>query len=214
MKKKNYNTLKKRRLQLLNQSENIVTENGWNKLLFKKISLQKKINLGELEILFPKGYEDMLELSLDNLNYKLEDIYKYYNFKKKPLHKKIKEIIVTKINLINKKKNFYKRTFYYLLVPSNYKLMIKQLYKSIDLIWYISGDNSTDFNFYTKRFILFLVYSTVILNFLKNDDLIETEKLLDDNLYKVSKIPKIKEKFKIIKKKFPSLFNILKYYSY
>ena len=214
MKKKNYNTLKKRRLQLLNQSENIVTENGWNKLLFKKISLQKKIHLGELEILFPKGYEDMLELSLDNLNYKLEDIYKYYNFKKKPLHKKIKEIIVTKINLINKKKNFYKRTFYYLLVPSNYKLMIKQLYKSIDLIWYISGDNSTDFNFYTKRFILFLVYSTVILNFLKNDDLIETEKLLDDNLYKVSKIPKIKEKFKIIKKKFPSLFNILKYYSY
>ena len=170
--------------------------------------------LGELEILFPKGYEDMLELSLDNLNYKLENIYKYYNFKKKPLHKKIKEIIVTKINLINKKKNFYKRTFYYLLVPSNYKLMIKQLYKSIDLIWYISGDNSTDFNFYTKRFILFLVYSTVILNFLKNDDLIETEKLLDDNLYKVSKIPKIKEKFKIIKKKFPSLFNILKYYSY
>ena len=92
--------------------------------------------------------------------------------------------------------------------------MIKQLYKSINLIWYISGDNSTDFNFYTKRFILFLVYSTVILNFLKNDDLIETEKLLDDNLYKVSKIPKIKEKFKIIKKKFPSLFNILKYYSY
>ena len=83
MKKKNYNTLKKRRLQLLNQSENIVTENGWNKLLFKKISLQKKIHLGELEILFPKGYEDMLELSLDNLNYKLEDIYKYYNFKKK-----------------------------------------------------------------------------------------------------------------------------------
>ena len=68
--------------------------------------------------------------------------------------------------------------------------MIKQLYKSINLIWYISGDNSTDFNFYTKRFILFLVYSTVILNFLKNDDLIETEKLLDDNLYKVSKIPK------------------------
>ena len=214
MKKKNYNTLKKRRLQLLNQSENIVTENGWNKLLFKKISLQKKIHLGELEILFPKGYEDMLELSLDNLNYKLEDIYKYYNFKKKPLHKKIKEIIITKINLINKKKNFYRRTFYYLLVPSNYKLMIKQLYKSINLIWYISGDNSTDFNFYTKRFILFLVYSTVILNFLKNDDLIETEKLLDDNLYKVSKIPKIKEKFKIVKKSFPSLFNILKNYSY
>ena len=191
-----------------------MTENGWNKLLFKKISLQKKIHLGELEILFPKGYEDMLELSLDNLNYKLEDIYKYYNFKKKPLHKKIKEIIITKINLINKKKNFYRRTFYYLLVPSNYKLMIKQLYKSINLIWYISGDNSTDFNFYTKRFILFLVYSTVILNFLKNDDLIETEKLLDDNLYKVSKIPKIKEKFKIVKKSFPSLFNILKNYSY
>ena len=92
--------------------------------------------------------------------------------------------------------------------------MIKQLYKSINLIWYISGDNSTDFNFYTKRFILFLVYSTVILNFLKNDDLIETEKLLDDNLYKVSKIPKIKEKFKIVKKSFPSLFNILKNYSY
>ena len=81
-------------------------------------------------------------------------------------------------------------------------------------MWYLSGDNSTDFNFYTKRMILSGVYSSVILHFISNDSLLETEKKLDNNLLKVSKIPLIKDKIKLYKKSLPSFLRFLKSYSF
>ena len=35
---------------------------------------------------------------------------------------------------------------------------MKNLYKTVDNMWYLAGDNSTDFNFYTKRLTLALIY--------------------------------------------------------
>ena len=115
---------------------------------------------------------------------------------------------------MNKHKNFYRRTFYFLLIPRNYKLLTSHLYKSVDLMWYIAEDNSTDFNFYTKRIILSGIYSSVVLHFLNNNSMLKTEKKLDDNLLKVSKIPKIKNRVKFFKKKLPSFMQFLKSYSF
>ena len=115
---------------------------------------------------------------------------------------------------MNKNKNFYKKTFYFLLIPGNYKLLSAYLYKSINLMWYIAGDNSTDFNFYTKRIILSIVYSSVVLHFINNESMFETEKKLDNNLLKVSKMPLIKDKIQLVKKSLPSFLRLLKSYSF
>ena len=214
MKKTKIKSLEKKRMEMVNLSKNIVKKYGWNDSLFKKISSHNKISYDELIILFPNGYKEMLKLSLDYLNYELENICSQYDFIRLPVHKRIKKIILTKINIINKHKDFYRRTFYFLLIPINYKLLTTYLYKSVDLMWYISGDNSTDFNFYTKRMILSGVYSSVILHFINNDSLYETEKKLDDNLLKVSKIPLIKDKIQLYKKSLPSFFRLLKNYGF
>ena len=114
----------------------------------------------------------MLKLSLDYLNYELENVCSQYDFIRIPVHKRIKKIIMTKIYLMNKNKDFYKKTIYFLLIPMNYKLLTVYLYKTINLMWYIAGDSSTDFNFYTKRMILSGVYSSVILHFINNNSFI------------------------------------------
>ena len=182
--------------------------------MFEKISFNSRISYNDLIILFPNGYKEMLKLSLDYLNYELENVCSQYSFIRLPVHKRIKKIILTKINIINKNKDFYKRTFYFLLIPTNYKLFTTYLYKSVDLMWYISGDNSTDFNYYTKRIILSGVYSSVILHFINNDNLLETEKKLDNNLLKVSKIPIIKDKIQLYKNSLPSFLRLLKSYRF
>ena len=74
-------------------------------------------------------------------------------------------------------------------------------------MWYIAGDNSTDFNFYTKRIILSVVYSSVVLHFINNESMFETEKKLDTNLLKVSKIPLIKNLYGIFQNKLAMSFN-------
>ena len=214
MKKKKIKSLEKQRMEMVNLSKNIVKKYGWNDSLFKKISSHNRISYDELIILFPNGYKEMLKLSLDYLNYELENICSQYDFIRIPIHKRIKKIIITKINLMNKHKDFYKKTFYFLLIPMNYKLLTVYLYKTVNLMWYIAGDSSTDFNFYTKRMILSGVYSSVILHFINNDSLYETEKKLDDNLLMISKIPVIKDKIQLYKKNLPSFWRLLKNYSF
>ena len=66
---KNEISLKKKRLELVNLSKNIVKEYGWNDSLFENVSFHNRISYDELIILFPDGYKEMLKLSLDYLNY-------------------------------------------------------------------------------------------------------------------------------------------------
>ena len=93
MKKKKMKSLKKKRLELINLSKNIVKEYGWNNSLFEKISFHNKISYDELIILFPDGYKGMLKLSLEYLNFELENMCSQYDFIKIPIHKRIKKII-------------------------------------------------------------------------------------------------------------------------
>ena len=210
MKKIKKNLLYKKKLNLLKISKKIVIENGWNENIFNKIIENTSYSFNELNTLFPSGYKDLLIFSLDDLNFQLEEFFKKSNLSRLPIHKRIRKIFITKIHLMYKSKKFYKKNFFFLLFPHNNKILIKQLYKSVDLIWKIAGDDSTDFNYYTKRIILSGIYSRVILNFFNKDDLIKTEEILDINLNYVLKIPKLKKRLNLIKKNIPDFYKILK----
>ena len=205
--KKKY--FEKRRLEILNLSKKIVINNGWNNDLFNKIEKQKKIKLNELFIMFPGGYNELLEFSINNLNSKLQKKMENYNLNILPIHKRIKKILLQKIIIMNEEKDFYSKIFFYLLLPKKNSSNLMKLYKSSDLIWNIAKDQSTDFNFYTKRIILSSIYSRTILHFFNNNNLDQTELVLDNSLQKVSKIPLIKNKFKSIKKNFPNILKLL-----
>ena len=214
MKKTNNTNIQKKSLEILNFSKDIVAKYGWNESLFNNLKKAKKINSDNLKVLFPNGYIDLLNLALDELNNNLKDECKKYGFEKLPIHKRIRKIILTKINLMNNKKKFYKKTFYYLLLPTKYKLLSKQLYKSADSMWIIAGDKSVDFNFYTKRLILSGVYSSVLIHFFNNNNILETENLLDNYLLKISKIPQIKKNVKHLSKSLPNFLRFFKRFSY
>ena len=212
MKKKKKQILDKRRIEIINLSKDLIIKHGWNDLLFKKIHENKIVNIKELDVLFLNGYREMIRFFFDNLNKKLEDKNKNQNFLREPVHKRIRKILISKLEIINKDKPFFKRTFNYLLIPGNYRLLTKLLYKSVDTMWYISKDSSTDFNFYTKRMILVGIYIPVVIHLLNKDNMLETERKLDNLLFKVSKIPKIKNKFKLLRINIPSFFNLIRNY--
>jgi len=210
MQKSKKSSVYKKKLNILKLSKNIIVKNGWNENSLKVISEKTNFSLDELNVLFPDGYKDLLIFSLDEINLQLENYFKKYNLIRLPLHKRIRKILITKINLLNKNKNFYKKIFFFLILPHNSRLLSKQLYKSVDLIWFIAGDHSTDFNYYTKRIILLGIYSRVILNFFNNNDLKKLEELIDVNLNYVSKIPQLKKRLNLFKENIPSIFSILK----
>ena len=210
MKKHQNNYLLKKRLEFLNYAKAHISKNGLKHNTFKDISNKYKLDLNETELLFPEGNVDLIKFALEQLNIELEDYCKKIDLIRIPTHKRIKKVLLSKIFLMNKDKLFYKTISLNLLIPKRYFSLPKQLYKSVDQIWFISGDSSVDFNFYTKRLILSGIYSRIMLFFFNNDDQVGLEKILDEDLKRVSKIPEIKSKLKIFKEYIPKFAKFIK----
>ncbi|MDC0970771.1 COQ9 family protein [Alphaproteobacteria bacterium] len=69
---------------------------------------------------------------------------------------------------------------------------------SIDRIWRVAGDDSTDFSFYTKRGLLGAVYSATLLYFLADNSgsMDNSSAFLDRRLKEISVIPKLSKPLK------------------
>ena len=191
----------KKKEKVLQAAKKIISINGWNSDIFKNIEVMG-LNKNEIIILFPGGYKDLLIFSIKNLNKSLEKKIKNTNIINLPISKRIKKILLTRFEIIESEKKFYQKTFNHLLLPQNLNLLKTMLYKSTDQMWYLAGDDSTDFNFYTKRLMLAIIYSNALIIYNKNG-INSVEKNIDKNLKKISKIPKIKERFSFIKENLP-----------
>ncbi len=191
----------KNKLKILQLIKKIVSSDGWSENITKKL-VNKNINSEELLYYFPNGYKDMLKFSLDEINHSLIKKISKVNIINLPLSKRIKKILINRMQILNQDKMFFKKTFYHLLLPKNTKILKKSLYKSVDAMWYLAGDNSTDFNFYTKRITLAGIYINAIFIFF-NKNIDEAEINIDKNLKRISKFPKIKERFSFIKDNLP-----------
>ena len=206
--KKQINLEKNIKLKVLDLIKKYVRENGWSSDIFDKIN--KNFKKSELISLFPGGIYDVLSFVYEDLNNKVYAQIRKSNIINLSLNKIIKKILITRIDLMNKDKKFYKKTFFYLILNSRKKFAKKTLYKTVDDIWFLAGDNSTDFNFYTKRLILAGIYVNALIVYF-NKNITEAEINIDKNLNRISKLPNIKKRFSFLKDNLPiimkSIFN-------
>ena len=210
MKKIQNNYLLKKRQVVLRFAKEFVSENGLTKNCLENISKKYGLNTDETDLLFPQGNIDLIKFALEQLNNDLEVYCRQIDLIRLPIHKRIRKVLLSKISLMNKDKLFYRSIFLNLLIPKKNFSLSSQLYNSVDQLWFIAGDSSTDFNFYTKRLILSGIYSRVMLFFFNNNNQEELENILDESLKRVSKIPEIKSKLKIFKDYLPKIANFVK----
>ena len=209
MKKQN-NYLYEKRLHILKFAKKIVSKQGLKPDILNIISNQHNLDKNQTDLLFPEGNNDLIKFALEQLNIDLENFCKKIDLIRLPVHKRIRKILISKILIMNKEKIFYKKIFLNLLIPKKQLSLPSQLYKSIDQIWFIAGDSSVDFNFYSKRLILAGIYTRVILFFFNNDDQITLEKILDAYLQRVKKIPELKSKINKFNNIFPNIIKFVK----
>ncbi|HLD76911.1 MAG TPA: COQ9 family protein [Rickettsiales bacterium] len=160
-------------------------------------------------IIFECGVLDIIELYIDETNENLAKIIdETPNFEKLKIREKIKFALYNFFELqkehqlaLQRIRNFYfdlanfKNTKYGAR-PSAFAF--KNAGKIADFIWKKIGDQSTDFNFYTKRLILSGVIISVFSTFVKDKtpNLEETKAKIDKKIEKVMKIEKFKAKMR------------------
>jgi len=196
------------RLKILDESKKYIIRNGWNEDLFKLITKNSNYEYKDLTSLFPEGHLSLLEFFLNDLNDNMTHLSKKINLKKMRIHKRIRELILLRLRINRKDNDLIKRTYFALMLPQYSKIAYSSLYSTVDQMWFLVGDTSTDFNFYTKRAILASVYSLTIFYSI-NNDVEKSIKFLDYQLKKVSKIPLIKNKIRNISEIFPFAFKLI-----
>jgi len=186
--------LKNKRLKILSNAKKHIPFDGWNEKILSTVANDLKIPINEIHALFPKNYRDLLELYLEDSESKMLIDCKKLNISNMKIDKKIYEIIFFRIKKNLNNKELIRKTFFALSLPKNSLLGISSLYKTVDNIWFLAGDNSLDFNFYTKRLILAGIYTTVLLYWFNDDnkDLKRTKSFLIKQIKRTSFIKKIK----------------------
>lgn len=168
---------------------------GWTEKSFnaveKKLGLQKNYNI----MLFPGGIKEVITLFEEQLNSSMKvKCVNAFKDKKIRVRDKIKQAVMWRLigSKVNKAALAALVKFYY--NPMNYNLALKNLWKTVDEIWYLAGDESTDFNYYTKRFLLFSIYKATLLYYISDNssDSKATEDFLERRIENVMQINKIK----------------------
>ena len=159
---------------------------------FKQMKINKKEFKKFQKELLPMGIKTlMLEIN-EILNTKLQKEKKPLNFSKFRINEKIKYFVLKRLELFDQivdKKKFFKNT----LRPSYFINSNKILYKISDEIWFLSGDKSTDYNFYTKRLILMKIYALTFTFFVfdNSTNLEDTKRFLEKQIVLVLKFGKL-----------------------
>ena len=115
------------------------------------------------------------------------------DFKKLRINEKIRFLVLSRLKIIDK--FFDKKLIFKLVIKQNSIIKVsRMLFNVSDEIWHLSGDTSTDFNFYTKRIILMNVYSASFLYFLKDNSVehSKTKDFIDKQISYVLKFGKLK----------------------
>lgn len=198
------------RKKILHNSKKIIAEYGWNDNLFYQISKKSKYSISEINSIFPNGYAELIIMYLDEMNFRMTSESKKINLSKLRVHQRIRELIILRLKIMSKEKKLISKTLSSLFLPHNYKLASRRLYKAVDQMWFLAGDNSTDFNYYSKRSILSYIYVTILIHYINNDNIEQTISLLDKKLKNVSKIPQVKKKINQTISEIPKFLDLTK----
>ncbi|WP_343289233.1 COQ9 family protein [Wolbachia endosymbiont of Encarsia formosa] len=170
------------------------------------------LNLANSFCKFQNGIYSALEYIAENLNSSMEAELRNSNLEDMKVRERVKLAIQIRLSNYAKLPNYrecLKNVLSFSILPQNKYFSSKLLYKTVSTIWYGIYDQSTDFNYYTKRAILAGVYLSTILFFINDysEDFVDTLSFLDRRINNVMTFQKFKTRLKGIIRNFLQAFH-------
>ena len=168
---------------------------------FENVAKKLKINAKEkdkiLNNTFPNEYQSLNKELNTLINSMMNRSKKPKNFNKLRLNEKIKYFVIKRLALTDEIFDF-KKLAKLNLTSKSPKNTFKILFDISDEIWFLVGDKSLDFNFYSKRFILMNIYLNSFLYLIsqKKRNLKNLEIFVEKQIKAVLTFGKLKSKFK------------------
>jgi ubiquinone biosynthesis protein COQ9 len=181
---------------ILTEALKLVPFEGWTRQTLLDATKNVGLDPNYAEIAFPNGVRELVDFFLRDLDSKMLEKLEKSDLRTLKIREKIALAIKTRIELIADNKLAIRKTLAFYAQPQNVIYSAPALWKTVDTIWYAAGDNSSDFNYYTKRATLAGVYTSTLLYWLKDKSSghYETWQFLSRRIENVMSFNKIKEK--------------------
>jgi len=184
-------------LELVKKLESLVSLRGWNIAVLRSVSSDmvgdkdyleaRFLTLRNVVVAYISYVDDLLTKNLDSDP----------DFPLLRLSDSVEYVIQQRLTLFGQ--DMVKRLFEFFIEPNNLDFAISSLCKTSDFIWCLVGDKSDDFSYYSKRMVLSLLYSTMILKFVcdESDNHMETFMFLQKRIEGIVRFSKFKQRVKM-----------------
>ena len=186
-----------RRKLALAVGENAVFD-GWTRKAVESAAAQLGIDPVQARLAMPRGQAAMIDLYVQQVDRALEAWFTPKRLSGMKIREKIRALVWRRLEIMAPAREAIRRAVAILAMPQNMPLALRIGWRSADLMWRIAGDNSTDFNHYTKRMTLGAVYGSTLLVWLDDptEGWSETAAFLDRRIEDVMKFEKFKAEWR------------------
>lgn len=190
--------LEQLRLRLaLAVGENAVFD-GWSTAAVDTAADQLGIEQAQARLAMPKTQAGLIDVYIAGVDQALEAALTRERLAGLKIREKIRQLVWQRLEIMGPAREAVRRALAILAMPQNLPLALRASWRTVDGMWRLAGDTSTDYNYYTKRMTLGAVYSSTLLTWLndESDGWTETAAFLDRRIDDVMRFEKAKAQWR------------------
>ncbi|GJL94343.1 MAG: hypothetical protein DHS20C05_07480 [Hyphococcus sp.] len=171
---------------------------GWTSSMLDGAAREAKVTPSSLKAAFPAGIRDLLRYWSEMADEQMLAAMKTSEFAGLKIREKVAFAVRSRLDVLAAHKEAARRAAALMALPPYSILAATLSWRTADKIWRGLGDQSTDFNFYSKRGILTGVWTSTFARWLADDseDRAATHAFLNDRIGNVMQIEKAKARVK------------------
>lgn len=181
------------RARLLSAALPDIAFDGWRAEILVRAIEQAGVNPHAGLLAFPKGIDDMLAYFFGQGDQNMQMLLVEAPTPER-IREKITVAVKTRLLVDQHHREALRRAMAALALPGRASMAIKLTYQTTDRIWRWAGDQSTDYNFYSKRTLLAGIIGSTRLVFINDDsdDFAQSWDFLDRRIENVMQFEKLK----------------------
>lgn len=146
----------------------LVPFDGWSDHALAQAAKRAGIDAAGLKRAFPAGIADCIRYFHEQEDKALATAFPEARIREMRVPQRIEALALYRLERLAPHKEAVRRAVAWHALPWHAAQGMRTLYNTVDMMWRIAGDNSTDFNFYTKRATLAALFSSTLLYWLND----------------------------------------------
>ncbi|HEX4738304.1 MAG TPA: COQ9 family protein [Allosphingosinicella sp.] len=184
---------------------------GWSDKALAMAASDLGVPAPRARLCFPGGAPEMIDAWFDATDRATAAAFPLERIEAMKIRDRIRELVLFRLELVQRQKEALRRALAILAQPQNLAVAGRLGWRAADRMWRIAGDKATDFNHYSKRFILMGVYGSTTMVYLddESEGLAITRAFLDRRIDDVMRFEKLKASWRGSSQRLPSLSRFL-----